>query len=93
MRLDEFIEVLLVLNDSGDYQVFAGLFRDINSQMRPLIKMYASKEDQLIARRLSKGQIRKVNTVINRRQIVQPFVPVRIADGSIVRIFMVVIDP
>ncbi len=91
VRFNEIIEIILVLNNARYNQIHAGFFCHLDSQMCPLVVVYSSVVDKLIAGRWSKGKIRKVDAVINSRQIGQSGIPVGIADRDIISVLVVVV--
>ena len=92
VRFDKVIEVLLVLNYAGDYEVHAGFFCHVNCQMCTLIHVYAAVMDELVAGIFSESEVGKVDAVIDRSKIRQAGVPVGIAYGDVVRVLMVVVN-
>ncbi len=84
MWLHELTEVGLVLHDPRDDQWQARPARDFDRQMRPLVRVNATEEQEVAPRIRPEGERGQFDAVVDRRLVGQIRVAVRVADGNVV---------
>jgi len=80
--LDRPEEVLLVVDDPGDDQGYAGPPGDLDRQVGALVGVDAAEEQQVLARVRLEGERGRVDPVMDGRRVREVRMPVGGADGG-----------
>ena len=91
-RLHELLEVAAVLDDPGDHERHARALGDIDRLHGPLVRMDPTEEQEVVARRPLKLELAQVDAVVDRGDVVETLVPVRIADRDVVAAPVVLLE-
>jgi len=71
MWLDSGREVLLVLNDAGDHKFNSGALCYLNCFVHALVRMDATKEQEVLTLGVGKWKLCDIDTVMDRRDVVE----------------------
>ena len=82
MRLHFVAEVGRILHDAGDQQAPPALLRHLDGQVDAFVRMDAANENEVFPPARSLGIERQIDSVVDRRQIIQSRRAIRIADGN-----------
>src|SRR5581483_2999582 len=82
-RFDQPLEVAAVLDDPGDHEWQTNTFGHLDRLHRPLVRMDAAEEQQVLARLLLVWELAQVDAVVDRRDVVEQLMPVGVADRNV----------
>ena len=83
---------VLILDDAGDQQRQPTPLRNLDRQVDALVRVDPAEKDQIIAAGFLKRVQREVDSVIDRRQVVQPRRAIGVADRDEVSVTILLID-
>ncbi len=82
----------MVLDDPRDDQRQTGLLGNVDRLDSAFLGMDPSEEQEVVARPVPRLELVHVDPVVNRRDVVEAFVPVRVADRHVVPARVVLLE-
>ena len=92
MGFDPLSEIALILDNTGDDQTHSAQTSNLDGQMNTFIRVDPTKENQVITAGLLKRVQRKIDAVVDRRQVIQPCGSIGVADGNEVSVTILLIN-
>ena len=92
MRLNLIPEVIRILHNPGDDQLPPTPAGGLDCQVDPLVGMNPPNKDQLLPFARSQGVERKVDSVVNGREVIQARCAIRIANGNEVSVLIFLVN-
>ena len=85
-------EIGLILDNTSDDQTHSAQTSNLDGQMNTFIWVDPIKENQVITAGLLKRVQRKIDAVVDRRQLIQPCGSIGVADGNEVSVTILLIN-
>src|ERR1700722_18979265 len=92
MGFDSFSKIGLVLDNPSDDQTHPAQTSNLDGEINAFIWVDSAQENQVLAAGLLKRVQRKIDAVVDRRQIIQAGGSIRVANGNEVSVAILLID-